>query len=61
MRYNSIFWSGNLIGGTNLEEEGAEERVILRYKHNSVALVREQTIPIELPPLVGEVSTNFCG
>jgi hypothetical protein len=28
---------------------------------NSVALVREQTIPTELPPLVGEVSANFCG
>jgi len=28
---------------------------------NSVALVRERTIPTERPPLVGEVSTNFCG
>jgi hypothetical protein len=28
---------------------------------NSVALVRERTIPTELPPLVGEVSANFCG
>jgi hypothetical protein len=23
--------------------------------------VREQTIPTERPPLVGEVSANFCG
>jgi hypothetical protein len=23
--------------------------------------VREQTIPTELPPLVGEVIANFCG
>jgi hypothetical protein len=30
-----------------------------RYK-NSVALVREQTIPTERPPLVDEVSANFC-
>jgi hypothetical protein len=30
-------------------------------KTNSVALVRERTIPIERPPLVGEVSANFCG
>jgi hypothetical protein len=30
-------------------------------KTNSVALVREQTIPIQRPPLVGEVSVNFCG
>jgi hypothetical protein len=28
---------------------------------NSVALVREQTILTERPPLVGEVSANFCG
>jgi hypothetical protein len=30
-------------------------------KPNSVALVREQTIPTERPPPVGEVSANFCG
>jgi hypothetical protein len=30
-------------------------------KKNSVALVREGTIPTERPPLVGEVSANFCG
>jgi hypothetical protein len=28
---------------------------------NSVALVRERTIPTERSPLVGEVSANFCG
>jgi hypothetical protein len=28
---------------------------------NSVALVRERTLPIERPPPVGEVSANFCG
>jgi hypothetical protein len=28
---------------------------------NSVALVRERTIPTERPQLVGEVSANFCG
>jgi hypothetical protein len=27
---------------------------------NFVALVREQTISTEQPPLVGEVSANFC-
>jgi hypothetical protein len=27
----------------------------------SVALVRKRTIPTEQPPLVGEVSVNFCG
>ena len=30
-------------------------------KTNSVALVRTRTIPTERPPLVGEVSANFCG
>jgi hypothetical protein len=25
-----------------------------------MALVRERTIPAERPPLVGEVSANFC-
>jgi hypothetical protein len=29
--------------------------------NNSAALVRERTLPTELPPLVGEVSANFCG
>jgi hypothetical protein len=28
---------------------------------NSVVLVRERTVPTEQPPLVGEVSANFCG
>ena len=30
-------------------------------KKNSVALVRERTIPTERPPPVGEVGANFCG
>jgi hypothetical protein len=30
-------------------------------KTNSVALVRERTMTTERPPLVGEVSANFCG
>jgi hypothetical protein len=29
-------------------------------KRASVALVRERTIPIERPPLVGKISANFC-
>jgi hypothetical protein len=28
---------------------------------NSVALVRKRTIPTEQPPLVSELSANFCG
>ena len=34
---------------------------IIHLKLNSVALVRERTIPTEQPPPVGEVSANFCG
>jgi len=30
-------------------------------KKNSMALIRERTIPTERPPPVGEVSANFCG
>jgi hypothetical protein len=30
-------------------------------KLNSVAWVRERTMPTERPPLVGELSANFCG
>ena len=32
---------------------------ISKLKLNSVALVRERTIPTERPPPVGEVSANF--
>jgi hypothetical protein len=35
--------------------------VMATKKLNSVALVRERTIPTERPPPVGEVSANFCG
>jgi len=35
--------------------------VIKETRLDSVALVRERTIPIERPPPVGEVSANFCG
>jgi hypothetical protein len=35
--------------------------VVKLKKLNSVALVRERTIPTERPPLVDEVSANFCG
>ena len=31
-----------------------------KTKLNSMALVRERTIPTERPPPVGEVSANFC-
>ena len=34
---------------------------VFQTKKNSVALVRERTIPTERPPPVGEVSANVCG
>jgi hypothetical protein len=36
---------------------------LLKYIHSAVsavALVSKRTIPTERPPLVGEVSANFC-
>jgi hypothetical protein len=33
----------------------------LKLKLNSVAPIRKRTIPMERPPLVGEVSANFRG
>jgi hypothetical protein len=38
----------------------AQQRA-LGLKRNSMVWVRKRTIPIERPPLVGEVSANFCG
>jgi len=38
-----------------------ENYVEYKTKLNSVALVRERTVPTERPPPVGEVSANFCG
>jgi hypothetical protein len=32
-----------------------------KYWHHGLFLVRKQTIPTERPPLVAEVSANFCG
>jgi hypothetical protein len=34
---------------------------VYNYNYNSVALVRERTIPAERPPLVSHASYNFCG
>jgi hypothetical protein len=34
---------------------------VWNINNNSVALVQERTTLIERPPLVGEISANFCG
>ena len=49
------------VSGTTSTAELARLSVKLKTKLNSVALVRERTIPTERPPPVGEVSANFCG
>jgi hypothetical protein len=41
-------------------DQSNENYQLNQNKQNSVAWVRERTIPIERPPLVGEVSDNFC-
>jgi len=42
--------------------ELTEKELLGALEHiNSVALVRERTIPTERPPPVGEVSANFRG
>jgi hypothetical protein len=43
-------------------ERGAKNRgeLLVQLKLNSVALVRERTIPTELPPFVGEVVPTFA-
>jgi hypothetical protein len=40
---------------------GAKKTDIPKTKLNSMVWDREQTIPTERPPIVGEVIANFCG
>jgi hypothetical protein len=49
---------GNVCRVKPLPSNGSED---MSVDTNSVALVRERTIPTERPPLVGEVSAKFCG
>ena len=46
---------------TTLADDNLENLIQATSTPNSVALVRERTIPTERPPPVGEVSANFCG
>jgi hypothetical protein len=43
------------------EHGGSQLETKTNKQTNSVALVRRRTIPTERPPLLGEVSANFCG
>jgi hypothetical protein len=57
---NGVFWNVAPCGSCKNQRNGGTCRLSLPEK-NSVALVRERTIPTKRPPLVGEVSANFCG
>ena len=46
---------------TDIIMHDIEKATCILTKLNSVALVRERTIPTERPPPVGEISANFCG
>jgi hypothetical protein len=41
--------------------DSVSNRNLKEGNRNSVAWVRERTIPTERPPLVGEVIANVCG
>jgi hypothetical protein len=55
-RYHSFVKRSDCLAGRDMAGCGTS----LKTKLNSVALVRERTIPTERPPPVGEVSANFC-
>ena len=58
----TFWWFFSLSPAENFRKiPGLERSVMLPKKKNSVALVRERTIPTERPPPVGEVSANICG
>jgi hypothetical protein len=44
-----------------MDDETVSEDKKKNTKLISVALVLKQTMPTERPPLVGEVSADFCG
>jgi hypothetical protein len=56
-----VFSGGQNVSKLTRETEAMVLVLVPNNKTNSVALVRERTIPIERPPLLGDVSTNFCG
>jgi hypothetical protein len=47
--------------GTEIYFTTTTVELVDKQPTNSVARVREWTIPTERPRLVGEVSVNFCG
>jgi hypothetical protein len=54
---------GLKLNGTHQLLVHADDVNLNKNKHplNSVAVARKRTIPTERPPLVGDVSAEFCG
>ena len=59
--HNNGYSASVLESMSNSKKQKNKKEKTLKLKLNSVALVRERTIPTERPPPVGEVSANFCG
>jgi hypothetical protein len=57
---NGISDMTRMLASSPLEADELGNIHAKKKKLNSVALVRERTIPTERPPLVGEVSDIFC-
>jgi hypothetical protein len=53
---DTCIWNEKAIREHRLENEKTKTKNL-----NSMVWVRERTIPTERPPLVGEVTDNFCG
>ena len=60
-RYRATFVNHYVMQYSRVSYFSANNSASVKTKLNSVALVRERTIPTERPPPVGEVSANFCG
>jgi hypothetical protein len=61
LRYDQMS-SRYIYGRITISDLGRSLRTwIKQWKKKSMVLVREWTTPTQRPPLVGEVSTNFCG
>jgi hypothetical protein len=60
LRY-AMTWSEIEPATFRLVEQYFNQPPQYKLKLSSMVWVRERTIPTERPPLVGEVSANFCG
>jgi hypothetical protein len=49
------------VGASKFQGDNSQTFSSKKTKLNSLVWVLERTIPTEQPPLIGEVSTNFCG